>query len=72
MCRGPDAVNEAPPVSDYSATGQLMLRPSPPPPPQYIPERSKQQGLRLPLASMSQAAAMRLTRVSAFLAETIQ
>lgn len=42
---------------DSSATGQLRLL-------LYIPDRSKQHGRRLPLASMSQAVAMRLTRVS--------
>jgi len=45
--------------------GQLMLLP-------YIPERSKQHGRRLPLASMSQAVLIRRARVSACLAETIQ
>src|SRR5690606_10425767 len=38
----------------------------------YIPERSKQQARRWPEASLSQAVAMRLTRVSAFLPELIQ
>ena len=38
----------------------------------YMPERSKQQARRLPEASMSQAVAMRLARVSAFLPEVIQ
>jgi hypothetical protein len=37
-----------------------------------MPERSKQHGLRFPLASMSQAVAMRLMRVSARLPEVIQ
>src|SRR5690554_181285 len=38
----------------------------------YIPERSKQQARRWPEASLSQAVAIRLTRVSAFLPEVIQ
>lgn len=38
----------------------------------YIPERSKQHARRLPDASMSQAVAMRLTRVTAFLPDVIQ
>lgn len=38
----------------------------------YIPERSKQHGLRLPLASMSHAAAIRVTRVRASLPDVIQ
>jgi len=48
-----------------SATGQLRLL-------LYIPDRSKQQGRRFPLASMSQAVAIRFTRVSGRLGETIQ
>lgn len=39
---------------------------------EYIPDRSKQQGRRFPLASMSQALFRRFWRVSAFLAEVIQ
>src|SRR5690606_29039799 len=38
----------------------------------YMPERSKQQARRWPEASLSQAVAMRLIRVSAFLPEMIQ
>ena len=38
----------------------------------YMPDRSKQQARRLPQASLSQAVAMRLGRVSAFLPEVIQ
>ena len=38
----------------------------------YMPERSKQQARRCPDASLSQATAMRLARVSAFLPEPIQ
>ena len=54
-------------VSCYSAaSGAPML------PLLYIPERSKQQALRLPHASLSQAVTTRLPRVSAFLPEVIQ
>lgn len=42
------------------------------PPRLYMPERSKQQARRLPEASMSQAVAMRLARVSAFLPDVTQ
>ena len=42
------------------------------PPRLTIPERSKQHARRLPLASLSQATAMRLSRVSAFLPDPIQ
>src|SRR5437667_7219765 len=38
----------------------------------YIPDRSKQHGRRLPLASMSQALVIRRARVWACLAVTIQ
>src|SRR5262245_39490851 len=48
-----------------SGTGQLRLLSN-------IPDRSKQHGRRLPLASMSQAFAIRPARVAACLAETIQ
>ena len=48
-----------------NATGQLKLL-------SYIPERSKQQGRFLPLASMSQAVLIRFTRVSGRLGEVIQ
>src|SRR3546814_7984195 len=49
-----------------AASGAPML------PRLYIHERSKQQARRMPEASLSQAVAMRLTRVSAFLPEMIQ
>lgn len=48
-----------------SGTGQLRLL-------LYIPDRSKQHGRRLPLASMSHAVAIRFTRVSGRLGEVIQ
>lgn len=55
------------PFAPYSAaSGGPML------PLLYMPERSKQQARRLPEASLSQATAMRFTRVSAFLPEVIQ
>src|SRR5947209_15274089 len=47
-----------------SATGQLRLL-------AYIPDRSKQQGRRFPLASISQALSMRFKRVSSRLADSI-
>ena len=47
-----------------SATGQLKLL-------AYIPDRSKQQGRRFPLASISQALAIRFKRVSSRLADSI-
>ena len=59
--------SELAPALPYSAaSGAPML------PLLYIPERSKQQALRLPHASLSQAVTMRLPRVSAFLPEVIQ
>ncbi len=47
-----------------SATGQLRLL-------EYIPDRSKQQGRRFPLASISQAFPIRFMRVSSRLADSI-
>src|SRR5271167_5192823 len=47
-----------------SATGQLRLL-------AYIPDRSKQQGRRFPLASISQALSIRFKRVSSRLADSI-
>jgi len=47
-----------------SATGQLRLL-------EYIPDRSKQQGRRFPLASISQALSIRFKRVFSRLADSI-
>src|SRR5262245_45532589 len=64
-CRGRTPLQRLAALDSSSATGQLRLL-------SYIPDRSKQQGRRLPPASIEQAFLIRRARVSACLAETIQ